>query len=455
MSPTTDRGNPSKPPSPSPAHILRTHRHALTALDVSHDNARIISADASGRVVVTSTRSLRVIAAWQAHTDGVLGVQEVGGGLITHGRDNKLYVWQRVEESEAVRVGGAAVTTYDEREGAPPPPRILELDVNALNYCRFSVLPFSRTDEQAAAGPNGDTQKADPCLLAVPNLVDSSLADIWTLPSCVRLHAAIGAPDDDVAEISTDGRSADKTGIIMSMHLFRPRSQAPPEEAEISTSSAPLHLLCGYEDGGLVLRRRTAQAEAEAEEDGRQTVQGRGWEVVWRNKVHVESVMSMAVSRDGTFALSVSADHLIGRYTIVAPDSKGQKGKEKEKDAETATVHRTKHPGNASIAIRDDGRVCAVGGWDGKIRLYSTKSLKPLGSLGYHKQSAQALAFFATGSDRRGRGLGLGLGPALDDDIDSEDEGMTRAEHEERTRWVVAGGRDGRISVWALMSFDK
>ena len=30
------------------------------------------------------------------------------------------------------------------------------------------------------------------------------------------------------------------------------------------------------------------------------------------------------------------------------------------------TVYRTKHPGNASVAIKDDGRVCAIGGWDGR-----------------------------------------------------------------------------------------
>lgn len=34
------------------------------------------------------------------------------------------------------------------------------------------------------------------------------------------------------------------------------------------------------------------------------------------------------------------------------------------KDA--CTIHRTKNPGNGSVAIRDDGKVCAVGGWDGK-----------------------------------------------------------------------------------------
>ena len=66
-----------------------------------------------------------------------------------------------------------------------------------------------------------------------------------------------------------------------------------------------------------------------------------------------------------------------------------------------STTHRTKHPGNACIAIRDDGRVCAVGGWDGGIRLYSTKNLKPLGTLRYHKTSVQALVF---AHSRRGHG---------------------------------------------------
>jgi len=33
---------------------------------------------------------------------------------------------------------------------------------------------------------------------------------------------------------------------------------------------------------------------------------------------------------------------------------------------EYGAAFRTKHAGNGSLAIREDGRVCAVGGWDGK-----------------------------------------------------------------------------------------
>jgi hypothetical protein len=31
------------------------------------------------------------------------------------------------------------------------------------------------------------------------------------------------------------------------------------------------------------------------------------------------------------------------------------------------TVHRTQHPGNSAVAIRDDGRIAAISGWDGKF----------------------------------------------------------------------------------------
>src|SRR5882762_6630949 len=82
------------------------------------------------------------------------------------------------------------------------------------------------------------------------------------------------------------------------------------------------------------------------------------------------------------------------------------------------TVFRTKHPGSGAVAIHDEGRVCAVGCWDGRyvfidgcrinqkkynnkqkrsslysVRLFSTRSFKPLGTLIHHKAGVQTLAF--------------------------------------------------------------
>ena len=69
--------------APSPLHIIRSHSSAVSALFISGDNERIYSGDVSGLVVITSTRSLRSVASWKAHTDGLLGVEEWGKQVIT------------------------------------------------------------------------------------------------------------------------------------------------------------------------------------------------------------------------------------------------------------------------------------------------------------------------------------------------------------------------------------
>lgn len=402
----------AKPPPPSPLHILRTHTSQVNVIYFSEDNERLYSADATGTVVITSTRSLRPTAVWQAHTDGVLGIQEWENRIITHGRDNKLHVWQSGRESAAA-VGNSAAAP-----GLQTPQLCYSMDVNALNYCRFSLLSLS--DEARIEGRHA--------LLAVPNLVESSLADIWTLPSKQRLHAAIGKAGQSPG--SSDGRGINSTGIIMSMHLFE------VVHPHIS-GRQQARLLCAYESGSVTMWGYT-RADKET------SVEGIGWESIWNVKLHVETVMAMAVSRDNAFALTVSADHLIGRYDIRAA--------EQSENVQTAcVVHRTKHPGNASIGIRDDGRVCAVGGWDGKIQLYSTKTFKSLGSLEYHKNSCQSVAFAhlnPQGSLPEVRAIPLEADEESEDDMGVEDK-------RERNLWLVAGGQDSRVSIWPLMSFGK
>ena len=85
-----------------------------------------------------------------------------------------------------------------------------------------------------------------------------------------------------------------------------------------------------------------------------------------------------------------------------------------------------------------------------RIRLYSTRSLKPLGTLNYHKAACQAL-FFA-----RSRGKSIGVGDGSEDvEEEEEDDEMTATEKEERARWLISGGKDDRLCTWALMSFEK
>ncbi|KAG2130863.1 WD40-repeat-containing domain protein [Suillus clintonianus] len=397
-------------PSPSPIHLLRSHSSAVSTLFISTDNERLYSGDGAGQVIVTSTRSLRPLASWKAHADSLLGVEEWGSQIITHGRDNKIHVWARPEESASIRPGPATLSDLS------TPTICYSLDVNALNYCRFSLLRESKQEG----------------LLAVPNLVESALADIWSLPSRQRLHAAIGDPLDTSATAFSDGRSGSKSGIIMSIHLFYAPASAPSS----STSAKELRLLCSYENGGVVLRKRTTP-------ENKQTVEGRGWEVLWKSKLHVESVMAMAVSLDCSFALTVSADHLVGRYDLL----KIQPG------VSDGIAFKIKHPGNGAIAIRGDGRVCAIGGWDGKVRLYSTKTFKLLGTLAHHKQGCQAVIFVCP-VDPPLDNVSLHRDLRKDDSSGDEDE-MTVEEKHARARWLIAGSADAKVSIWALMNFEK
>lgn len=188
--------------------------------------------------------------------------------------------------------------------------------------------------------------------------------------------------------------------------------------------------------------------------------------------------MAMRVSRAHDFALTVSADHIIGRYDLTVrfsccfPQFDRSKSfplmqAEKSSTEQHGVAYRTSHPGIGSVAIRDDGKVCAIGGWDGRqvvfyflfdsnlfalrIRLYSTKSLKPLGTLRYHKSACQCVEFAQS----------LGYTTKVEDkgfeskDDACDDEEMRPEEKLERSRWLIAGAKDNRISIWHLMSFQK
>jgi hypothetical protein len=132
------------------------------------------------------------------------------------------------------------------------------------------------------------------------------------------------------------------------------------------------------------------------------------------------------------------------------------------------------------------------------VRLFSTKSFKPLGTLVHHKTAVQALAFTTATHVRllptaqrrhrhhhqrhhshdhhlqqkedhgRQRHAGATDGGEADSragseedradigggyEIDDDDE-MTMAEKARRARWLVSGGKDGRVVVWELMDFS-
>ncbi|KAG8955637.1 ASTRA complex subunit [Tulasnella sp. 424] len=414
------------PSPPPPIRILRSHAAQINAVSFSpldlegKTNERLYTGDADGLVVVTSTRTFRALASWKAHNNGLLGVQEWEDSIITHGRDNKLHVWERVVAPLSVAdMAGPELSTTG-------PPLRYSLDVNALNFCRFSLLP--------EASEGGESR----AFVAVPNLVDSALVDIWRIPQKDRIHAAIGTTaGPKLVDPWPSGEGPGKTGkfncirffasaltgSVMSLRLFN-----VPHPSRSSASQ--LRVVTAYENGGLCLWART---EVEKET----SVQGRGWEALWQMKVHAEAIFALDISSSASFAITASADNLLVRYDL-------QENEENTQGRTTTLINRTKHPGNGTLAVSPDGRVCAVGGWDGKIRLYSTKSFKPLGSLDYHKGVLQSVAFAYPDS----------ASLSLSNENEDEDE-FGPEEKEKRSRWLGSAGVDKRVAIWELMDFTS
>ena len=53
----------------------------------------------------------------------------------------------------------------------------------------------------------------------------------------------------------------------------------------------------------------------------------------------------------------------------------------------------TKHSGQQSISVRSDQKIFATAGWDGRVRIYSTKTMKEVACLKWHKEGVYATAF--------------------------------------------------------------
>lgn len=97
-----------------------------------------------------------------------------------------------------------------------------------------------------------------------------------------------------------------------------------------------------------------------------------------------------------------------------------------------------------------------MGGWDGRIRLFSAATFKPLGTLAYHRESVQALVFGnresgLLGASGGGRGVDDDEASVLeigDDESDSDDD--VDADVGPREGWLTSAGKDRRIALWSL-----
>ena len=66
--------------------------------------------------------------------------------------------------------------------------------------------------------------------------------------------------------------------------------------------------------------------------------------------------------------------------------------------------------GVSSCAIRPDGKLFVTGGWDSRIRLFSSKKCKPLAVLMYHKKTVECIAYSKGDVEELNGGFALAAG---------------------------------------------
>ncbi|KAE9371401.1 WD domain-containing protein [Stipitochalara longipes BDJ] len=383
-------------PPATPAYILRGHGSQIHATTFVRSNRRLMTGDADGWIVLWSLTIKRPVAVWRAHQGSILGASAWGSDkYITHGKDNKLIVWKLSEEDEASMSTVLPVDTPPEPRKQPWLLHILE--VNTMNFCSF-----------AQADLRTNSEDSEELLLAVPNTMSSETVDIFHLPSSKRIHTIPASP-------------IFKGGMIMALSLF------------FHPLTSHLTVLAGYESGHTAVSCLSTS-----------------WQTLYVANPHSQPILSLDVNPGKDFYFTSSADAVLAKHPVPLSN-----------DDVIGTVEsmplkvlKTKHSGQQGLKVRNDGKVLATAGWDGRVRVYGVKGMKELAVLKWHKEGCYAVAFADVDLEDKEVSEELEGQEGNGKELASRMGTMTvREEREQKaktTHWLAVGSKDGKVSLWDI-----
>ncbi|KAG0652537.1 ASTRA-associated 1 [Hyphodiscus hymeniophilus] len=385
----------SLPPA-QPAYILRGHPAQVHSAEFIRSNSRLVTGDADGWIIIWSLDIKRPTAVWKAHEGAILGVRDWGERIITHGKDNKLIVWKLSEDDEASMSVVLPVDT-------PPEPRkqpwVLHiLHVNTMNFCSFAQTSLHSSSASAS--------EEDELLIAVPNTMSSETVDIFHLPLSKRLH-------------TVPGNGTIKGGMVMAVSIFH------------HPLTIQLTVIAGYESGHTIVSRLSPS---------------HGWQCIYTAQPHSQPILSLDVSVSNGFYLTSSADAIIAKHPIPVIVETLRPAIE----TLPLKTQQTKHSGQQSLRIRSDGRIFATAGWDSKVRVYATKSMKELAVLKWHKEGCYCLAFAhvkedsSEGQEKADSSTDLVKRPK---EMTVKQERLWKAK---TMHWLAVGSKDAKVSLWDI-----
>jgi hypothetical protein len=294
----------------------------------------------------------------------------------------------RAQQPAAAQAGGAAVAAATWLLACPGPEsgEVAVWDMRAgaahqvgmarvLWHCRLCMLPIPTSlPSSSVKGCSGPHQ------LTAGTWVRAHLFVL-----ALRVQAGLLPPPQPPTRPAQDPNPSLPAahGMAMAVHLLAGGSTSG------SSSGGGVQVLVGYESGGVALWDLRAP----------------GRPVSLAERVHTEPVMALSCSPDGRQAVSGSADSTVGVLELRAANGAGSGGQHQAAGApadgsghaahETATAEDAggtrsgagsagssgqapglrvcaqlplTKPGVGDVCFRPDGRVFAVGGWDGKVR---------------------------------------------------------------------------------------
>lgn len=332
-----------------------------------------------------------------------------------------------------------------------------------------------RDDSEAKVDASSSATEPAPLLLAVSG-ADQGTINIHALPS-----------EKQVASIPAPSPEAGATGMVMSLRIFyntfSSRSQATTADTETDIHSnaratgdegdpGVLTVVAGYESGRIFVFRQcftgnegVGNSVWDGVEDGKGKGKGKGqgaWQITYTARRHEHPLLSLSLSPTQPIFFSSGADAVVARYPItsVSPSlfpsptetSTSQEWGQRPGEKEV----KTGHSGQQGLTVRSDGKIFATAGWEGKARVYSTKTLKEVAVLKWHKEGCYAIAFGDVGVNDEDVGL-KHRDEWGDDGIDVVRRGvrdMTVREAREakvqKTHWLAVGSKDAKISLWDI-----
>ncbi|KAK6335435.1 ASTRA complex subunit [Orbilia brochopaga] len=382
-----------------PVYVMRGHAAPIHALHFYRSNSRLVSADADGWAVVWNLTTRRPVAVWRAHNGAVLGVSDWDDcSIVTHGRDNKIYVWQlRPGDEAGLDTELPAASQSDRRH----PWLLHSLEVNALNFCAFTMC-YETHGGSDNTGPRA-------VMIAVPSSRDPNTIDVYHLPSGNRRHVAIGSG------------LGFKTGMPMALKLLY--------------MDSCLSLIAGFESGHAVVFRLDTSAQA--------------WSTIYCSKPHTQPVLSLDCTLDGSSFYTSSADSIIAKHQMPPDDTSTASSGSASPPSQVINTH---HAGQQGLVLRSDGKVFATAGWDSRIRVYSGKSMKEVAVLKWHKEGCYTVAFarIFDSADTSCDSLAAAGNEVVQANQGTLTVAQQREDRNKKSHILAAGSKDGRVSLWEV-----